>query len=250
MPPVDGTPAPEPAVAAAPAPVAVSSPATAAPTPVAAPAPGSDSVAPKESAPATGEAPKVAPSLVAAAKPAEGEKPAEAAPALVPVDVATLKLPEGFTLHDKGKEQLAGLLAKNPTVGKEFVEDLLAHHAAEVRALSDRQLEAWNSTRERWVGEVKADPDIGGRNLEPTLQSIGKAISHFGGADADSIREAFNITGAGDNPQIVRFLSRVAKALNEGGYVGGSTAKPGPKSAADTLWPPDETGQVRSTGRK
>lgn len=246
-PPDGATPAPEAAVAApVTAPAAPVQSAAAAPAPAAPAASSPAVVAP--SAPAAGEPAKTGESLLAS-KPPEGEKPpAETAPPAV-VDVAALKLPEGFTLHDKGKEQLAELLKSNPGVNKEFVENLLVHHAAELKAMSDRQLDAWNTLRTTWVNEVKADPDIGGRNLEPTLQSIGKVISHYGGEQADAIREALSTTGAGDNPHIIRLFSRVAKVLNEGGYVGGDTAKPGRRSAADTLWPPDESGQVRSTGR-
>lgn len=217
------------------APAVVSAPATT-------PAPATPPTSPVSSTPETTATaqPQVVAGEPALAKPSllEGEKPAVAAAVVAePLDIAKLALPEGFTLHEKGKEVLAEIGKKFPGLSTEAASALLGHHAAEIRAVLANVEVARQIQQDNWVKEVKADTEIGGAKLEPILQSVGKVIAHFGGTEAEVIREALTATGAGNNPHIIRIFYRMAKVLNEGGYIGGDTAKPKRGTPAEVMYP-------------
>jgi len=48
--------------------------------------------------------------------------------------------------------------------------------AAHPRAVAERNVAAWRGTQEKWAGEVKADPDIGGPRLTVSVAAAACAI--------------------------------------------------------------------------
>jgi hypothetical protein len=72
-----------------------------------------------------------------------------------------------------------------------------------------------------WQDSVRNDPEFGGDKLAPSLAQAAKAIERFGG---DGLREALNVTRAGNHPAVVRAFIQIGKAL--GDAEGLSTGKP------------------------
>lgn len=232
----DAAPAPTPA--AAPVPQAAAPSAAPALTPDASPA----------AAAASSPAPEVAPNLVADAKPEPEAKPAEEAkPEAKPGEKAPLfpdlKLPEGMKADDPMLGQFK-LDAADAGLSPEQAQKLMDKYGGklipvtEVQKAFDAQAQLWKDTQQQWVDKVKADPEIGGANLQPNLASIAKLIDRFGGKESADLRKAFGLTGAGNNPEIVRFLSRLSKSVNlEGSTItGGKPPATTFKTAASTLY--------------
>lgn len=178
--------------------------------------------------------------LYESAKKAEGEaKPAE----VKPTEFKDFTLPEGVKADDalltsfKGAASKAGLSQEQAQAlisefGGKFVP------AAALKEAVDGPMKLWTDTQQKWLDEVKADKEIGGANIEPMKVAIAKAIDSLAGdkATAQKVRDAFNFTGAGNHPEIIRLLFRASKLVNEGQHVPGKPSGTG-KSPASTLYP-------------
>lgn len=78
---------------------------------------------------------------------------------------------------------------------------------------------------EQWVVQAKADPEVGGRNFESNVKLAQSVIAKFGDAE---VKEAFESTGIGNHPALLRLFARIGKASAEGGFVAGQgTSEPG-----------------------
>lgn len=214
---------PDAAVAAAPAPTP-----TAAIAPAAAPS-ATPTIPLAEPAALSPAAPEGPGNLIADAapeakpeaevKPEADAKPADTKDAPIYPD---LKLPEGLKADDamltsfKADAQEAGL---TPEQAQKLVDKyggkIMPADAAKTALDASNNL--WKDTQKQWQDSVKSDPEVGGQNLTTNLASIAKLIDSLGGEQAKEIREAFNFTGAGNNPSIVRLLFRAAKQVNTEG---------------------------------
>lgn len=121
--------------------------------------------------------------------------------------------------------------------------DLQSTVAAEgMQSIAD----AWNGLQQKWQDEVRADPEMGGAKLEENLGMISNLLQTIvapGGTTVpaevkalEDLRTAMNETGAGNNPHIVRFLFKLAKANREGTVALGNPA-PTERSQAERLFP-------------
>lgn len=92
----------------------------------------------------------------------------------------------------------------------------------------------WAKMQEEWTGEVMKDPEIGGQKWPQVQTKIGGLLDTFGSPE---LRQAFDLTGAGNNPHVVRFMSKVANILSESGYISSNASGSTEKSAAEILYP-------------
>lgn len=151
------------------------------------------------------------------AKPAEGETKYD------------LKLPEGVKPDEKSMADFTALLGKNK-VPADVAQGLIDLHYAQMKSLTEAASAAnsklWTDTQSEWRSALDKDPELGGDRKAAVAARLGKALDEFGSREA---REAFDLTGAGNNPHIVRFINKMAAALVEGGPVqpGGPTDRKG-----------------------
>ncbi|WP_106354939.1 hypothetical protein [Paraburkholderia fungorum] len=232
------TPAPAPAPAPSPSPAATPSP-----TP-----PGNlvaDATAPKDggatAAAAAAAGTESTEGTDGTGKPKEPESGAEKPP----VEYTDFKLPEGVQADEK---LLSGFKSAAQEAGltQDQAQKLIDMHSDAVKQAADASTQLWYDTQKQWQEAVMKDPEIGGKNFEPMKETVAKAIDLIGGDDAAKIRHAFDYTGAGNNPEVIRFLYRLGKTIGEGGSVtGGSPAAVvQPKSAAEKVYPSqNETNQ-------
>jgi hypothetical protein len=166
------------------------------------------------------------------AKPVDGDKP----PAPATFDAKALTLPEGITLSDEDVGRLTPLAEKHK-LSTEAVSDLLAVYGDRVKQLAAEPMKAWTDLNTSWINEVKADPTLGnGQGLRPEVKTaISKVKAEYGDA---AFNDALNVTGAGNNPAVIRFLHKISKVLVEGGHVGGRPAASGPTGpSAEAMYP-------------
>lgn len=172
---------------------------------------------------AAGAAPAVANSLLDS-KPPEGEKPPAEAAAPAEFKLEDIALPDGMTIPEALAPKLTEV-AKEAGLSAAQISALAPIHAQIVQEVAEANIKAYQKTNEDWVAEVKADPKIGGDKLDATLASIGKVLDQYG---TPELRQALAYTGAGNHPEVVRFMAKIASQLNEG-----TPTRPGSPTGAD-----------------
>ena len=157
---------------------------------------------------------------------ADSTSPAGDQPASEDITLDALSLPEGFDADSPlAGEFLEILNAFEPGDAKEVGNALLDMHA---RMTADTN-ERWLAMQDEWRQEIEADPKYGGTNLEPALGEVSKSITEFarlhgGDVAENSLREAFEMTGAGNNPHVIKYLIWMTNQLSEGTPLSGQPA--------------------------
>lgn len=179
-------------------------------------------VAPVETKPEAAPAPVVAEKSLLGdqiQKPAEKpvEQPAEVKPA-EPVKVEAIKyeafkLPDGITLPEADLGKYTAILGEHQ-VPQAAAQQLVDLYVAERQREIQAQHDTWLRTREGWVNEFKADGEIGGNRQDTTLKRVGAVMEQYAQAvgveRADKLKQVLGFTGAGDNPEMVRFVNWAA----------------------------------------
>lgn len=157
-----------------------------------------------------------------------------------PIDYEAFKLPDGFEVADDVMKSFkdASAAAK---LSQEQAQSFMDMHTKALQDASAKPYQAWHDMQKQWQDEIKADPDFGGAKLETeTIPSIARAIKAFSPTpEAEkALRQAFHFTGAGNNPEMIRFMARLGQSLAEGTHVSGKPAVgDGGKSAAEKMYP-------------
>jgi hypothetical protein len=166
-----------------------------------------------------------------------------AKPEGAPESYEAFKVPEGFEL-DEAVAKEVGDLFKGLNLPQDAAQKLVDFYTAKTQESAEAPFKLWRETQDRWVSEIKADPEIGGK-LDQVKATVAKAIDGLGDAKlATDFREAMDYTGAGNNPAFIRAFYRLAQKVVEPGHVAGNApskfgqANPGrPESAARALYP-------------
>lgn len=163
------------------------------------------------------------------------EKPEPDASARTPEQIAEVaasykfELPEGFSVDEARMTSFRDAAAKRG-LDQEGAQELLTLGLDQAKAVATAYeaaaTKAWTDTLETWKTELQSDPDLGGEKSEGAFRVIGRALDQYGTPEA---RQAFDLTGAGWNPHIVRFVHKMAAALSEGSPV--RATKPATPSA-------------------
>lgn len=148
----------------------------------------------------------------------------EPAPEFVPLTTADLFLPEGHTLDPTLSTEFLDVINNQEMSAADRANALIALQAKVLTAASEASSAAWDQTQTEWQNEVKT---AYGDKLVSTMESVAKLVEEFGSPE---LRQVFDLTGAGNNVHMVRFLSTLASKLTEGGG-------PMPGTPASTLSP-------------
>jgi hypothetical protein len=171
---------------------------------------------------------------------AGGTPPPETKPALTDVPPAapefkleSLKMPEGLKLEGDTRGAFEKAIQEGDP--NKRAQALLDLYAGEAKKAQSGLYDTFNKMNKDWVDAVKADPEIGGDNWANTQRTIAKALDTFG---TPGVRQALNLTGAGNNPDVIKTFYKMAAALAEGGHASGSPpAQGGEKGLAELMYP-------------
>jgi hypothetical protein len=154
----------------------------------------------------------------------------EAAPAPA---YAAFRLPEGVALDPQALEPASALFADSG-LSQEQAQKFVDLAVAREQAAAQRGVQAFVDLQNRWVSEVKADPDIGGERLAGSLAAANRAIDRL---DVAGLREALSLTGAGNHPAVVKAFVRLGQMISEDRFrPGHRTAAPAPRSPAEVIY--------------
>jgi hypothetical protein len=165
--------------------------------------------------------------------PADPNKPADPPEPMVavePLKVEDIKFPDGVTVSDELTKEFVDTLNNSELSPQERATALIDLQAKTLAAASEANSAAWTNLQDEWKTAVKTEF---GDKLQPTLDSINKLVTEHGDA---KLVEALAITGAGNNPEVIKFFSKMATLLTEGGYQPGSPSGQ-EKTAAQRMFP-------------
>lgn len=131
----------------------------------------------------------------------------------VPLKAEDLKLDDSF--GDVGKQvatDFTDLLNKHK-LGPEVRDALLAHQAKLEAKGGEIRAAQWELQQEKEIEAVKADPQFAGDKLDASLSRVGEMLDHYGSPE---LREYFDVVGAGNNLELMRFMDNVSRDLTEG----------------------------------
>lgn len=163
----------------------------------------------------------------------EGETTETAATEFVPLTPTDITFPEGLEVSDDIRDEFLGVINNRELSAKDQAQALVALQEKAAQAASEANSGAWATQQKAWQDEVKADPELGGGNLQTTLSSIGSLVEQFGN---DELLQVMAATGAGNNVHVIRFLSKIAAVVTEGRPATGTpSAQEG--TAASRMYP-------------
>lgn len=111
--------------------------------------------------------------------------------------------------------------AKAMNLSQKGAQELVDMHLHTLNSIAEHQQEQWAETRREWRNATKADTEIGGVKLKANLGYVRNALNAFGNDSFISLMDNF---GLGDHVEIVRFLTKVGKAVSEEGLQAGGDA--------------------------
>lgn len=169
------------------------------------------------------------------APPVEPPKVEEPPVVVEPMKLEDITLPAGLELQPELSTKFLEILNGEMTP-KDRANALIALHGETLNAASEAGSLAWDNMQTEWKDAAKADPDIGGAKLQPTLTNIGKLLDEFGDKDTRSV---FDLTGAGNNVHMIKFLNKIADTLVEGKFfkAGSPGGQDDPDAAAKRMFP-------------
>jgi len=130
---------------------------------------------------------------------------------------ADLKVAEGFTVNDAALTDAKAIFTE-AQVPPEAAQKLLDLYTTNLKTATEQlaaaHQEQFTALNTKWVSETNALPEMQGEAKKQTLAILGRTMDEFGSPEA---REAFNLTGAGNNPHIVKYILSLAQAVVEGG---------------------------------
>lgn len=169
------------------------------------------------------------------AAPAQPQQTQEvAAPEFVPLTATDITFPEGMAVADADRDSFLGILNNREMTPSQQAQALVDLQAQVAQQASEAGSQAWTDMQDQWVNEVRSDPDVGGQRFDTSITNIGKLIDEFG---SDELRAVMDITGAGNNVHVIKFLANVASRLTEGTQISNGSPVKTEASIAETLYP-------------
>ena len=157
------------------------------------------------------------------------------------------KAPEGYEIDAKFIEQATPVL-KELGLTNDQAQKLVNLQIEREKALTEGPYKLYEETRNGWRNEVFKDPALGnGTELRGEVKTaINDTLKLLDPKVEAGLRQAMDLTGAGDNPAFVRAMYEFSKlVVREGSSVAGKgpstlgQRQPGakPTSAANALYP-------------
>ncbi|RCL00934.1 MAG: hypothetical protein JSC189_001027 [Candidatus Tokpelaia sp. JSC189] len=96
---------------------------------------------------------------------------------------------------------------------------------------------AWSETVEDWLRQAKADKEIGAAQWERSRKAAVSLVNRFA---TPELFDYLNATGAGNHPELIRFLARIGKELGEDRVAQGKSDAPPRIDPAYQFFPDDK----------
>lgn len=173
------------------------------------------------------------------AAPNEGAKQSEQGDASAPLTAADITLPEGFAADEPMLNSFLEIANNAELDPKARANALTNLYAEGVKKMQETLAADWIARNKKWADEIRADPEIGGKNMQQSEAYFSKVLAEFG--DDQLIRDLIE-TGAGNRLSVARFLTKIGKVMSEGNPLVGDPTSDAATDRASKLYP--NQGQV------
>jgi hypothetical protein len=188
---------------------------------------------PDTTAPSAAPAANPPPAMAEASMLAAADTAADAVVAPEAVTYGDFKLPEGAIVDGETLDRARSLFSE-ARLPQEQAQKFIDLAVSREQAAARKGVQAFVDLQNKWVSEIKADPEIGGDRLTASMASAARAIDRLG---VPGLKEALNLTGAGNHPAIVKAFVRLGQMVSEDRFAPGRyAAPPAPRSLAETIY--------------
>jgi hypothetical protein len=164
--------------------------------------------------------------------PADDTAQAAEAAAPAPAEYA-LTVPPGMNADEPLFGAFKEIAAKHGLT-LEAAQDIVDMVAPKLTEALTQPYQLWKKTQENWQAEAKADAEFGGPDFARNMASIAKVLDQY--CDP-KLRDALNVTGAGNHPAIIRSFWRLAQILTEPSHVAAAKPASVSKDPAGVMYP-------------
>jgi len=123
------------------------------------------------------------------------------------VDYTSLQLGQDAALNEQAFNQAVDF-AKEHKLPLETAKALIEERDAHARSVQ----EGWAAQVDQWAGDLRKDPDLGGKNLPQTVQRARAAINQLG---RPGLLQRLNESGFGNNLDFIAFAAAAGERLLE-----------------------------------
>lgn len=130
--------------------------------------------------------------------------------------------PDGFEQIDADALAEAEPVLRELNLNNEQAQKLMPAAANLVKRTLDRAEKAITdraiAQRKEWADAFEADQDLGGANKAKTLADAARAFDHYGIKPGEGLRQLLDESGLGNHPDMIRFVARIGRDLDEGSF--------------------------------
>lgn len=145
-----------------------------------------------------------------------------------------LKVPDGVEV-DAGTLNQFKEVAKEAGVKGPHAQKILDLYVNAQKSWFDAVQQAGAQRMQQWTESLKTDKELGGQNSDTTRANVDRVMKAYA---TPELRALLDESGFGNHPELVRFVSRIGKAIAEDTVAG--TSEGGPAGRAT-----DEEGRLR-----
>lgn len=129
---------------------------------------------------------------------------------------ADLKLPEGAEASDAEQTEFLAVFNDPKMSMKDRAQALIDLQQKAFSSAAEKRSSDWDALQESWQQAGRADPTIGGANYDANVATVNKLVTQYGTPELNNVLTA---TGAGNHPEMLKFLLKLAPLALEGGNV-------------------------------
>jgi len=156
-----------------------------------------------------------------------------------PLTAADITLPEGFTADEPMLNSFLEIANNSDLDPKARANALTNLYADGVKKMQESLAADWIARNKKWADEIRADPEIGGQNMQQSEAYFAQVIAEFG--DDQLVRDLIE-TGAGNRLSFARLFAKIGKVMSEGKPLVGDPTSETAVDRASKLYP--NQGQV------
>lgn len=149
-----------------------------------------------------------------------------------PENYGDFTIPENLTATEEELGEFKEF-AKELDLSDKGAQKVIDKFGEQIAKFQDAQQKAWADIQDDWKKETETDKEIGGQNLQKTLQHAQAGLKAFGSPELVELVEQY---GLGNNKAVISLLAKVGEAASEGNFhAGGNKANP-PKTLAQRIY--------------
>jgi len=150
-------------------------------------------------------------------------------------DQYEFKMPEGMEeALDEDTAKEFSEVAKELGLTQDQAQKVVDVQVGLMNRIGEKLQGEWSTLQEEWRADAKSDKEFGGEKFQENLGYAVKAIDTFG---SEALKEALEVTGMGNHPELVRFCISVGKMIGEDGVMSGGKGNSQERDPAKTLFP-------------